>query len=113
MAKKVAILGAGNRGCAFAGHLALKGFEVSLYEDPKFEHNVEEVKERGGIDQSGKAECLCHTRALSRPSLDRGFYQYHTLFLYDGHMLSHTDCLSHNSYLVAFDNEIGASQIVV
>ena len=56
MIKKVAVLGAGHGGCTFAGHLALKGFEVGLYEDPKFKHNVEEVKARGGIDLTGKVE---------------------------------------------------------
>jgi len=53
MNKKIAILGAGNGGFAFSGHLALKGFEVRLYEDPKFEKNIEEVKVKGGIEVSG------------------------------------------------------------
>lgn len=56
MVEKVAILGAGNGGCAFSGHLALKGFEVGLYEDPKFKKNIEEVKDRGGVELSGKIE---------------------------------------------------------
>ena len=38
---------------AFSGHLALKGFEVRLYEDPKLEKNIEEVKVKGGIEVSG------------------------------------------------------------
>lgn len=53
MSKKVAILGAGNGGSGFAGHLALKGFDVRLYEDPQFKSNVEEIIERGGIDVRG------------------------------------------------------------
>ena len=53
MMKKIAILGAGNGGFAFSGHLALKGFEVRLYEDPKFGKNIEEVKVKGGIEVSG------------------------------------------------------------
>jgi len=53
MMKKIAILGAGNGGFAFSGHLALKGFEVRLYEDPSFEKNIEEVKNKGGIEVSG------------------------------------------------------------
>jgi len=48
MIKKVAILGAGNGGCTFAGHLAIKGFNVALYEDPKFENNLKGIIERGG-----------------------------------------------------------------
>ena len=50
MVKKVAVLGAGNGGCAFAGHLVTKGFEVGLYEDPKFRKNIDEVKEKGGVE---------------------------------------------------------------
>ena len=53
MMEKIAILGAGNGGFAFSGHLALKGFEVRLYEDPSFEKNIEEVKNKGGIEVSG------------------------------------------------------------
>jgi len=56
MIKKIAILGAGNGGCAFAGHLAMKGFEVGLYEDPKFGKNIEAVKARGGVELTGKVE---------------------------------------------------------
>ena len=53
MMEKIAILGAGNGGFAFSGHLALKGFEVRLYEDPKFGKSIEEVKVKGGIEVSG------------------------------------------------------------
>jgi len=67
MAKKVAVLGAGNGGCAFAGHLATKGFEVGLYEDPKF--GVEGIKEAGGIELSGKFEGFGR---LSKVSTDIG-----------------------------------------
>jgi len=54
MINKVAVLGAGNGGCAFSGHLAMKGFEVRLYEHPKFEKNIEEIRERNGIELKGK-----------------------------------------------------------
>ena len=56
MMEKIAILGAGNGGFAFSGHLALKGFEVRLYEDPSFEKNIEEVKNKGGIEVTGAIE---------------------------------------------------------
>lgn len=49
MTDKYAVLGAGNAGFAFAGHLALKGYNVNLYEDPKFEKNLEAIKANGGI----------------------------------------------------------------
>ena len=53
MVKNIAVLGAGHGGLAFSGHLALKGFEVRLYEDPKLEKNIEEIKAKGGIEISG------------------------------------------------------------
>jgi len=53
---KISILGAGNGGCAFSGHLAMKGFEVVLYEDQKFEKNLEGIKEQGGINLIGAVE---------------------------------------------------------
>jgi opine dehydrogenase len=56
MIKKIAILGAGNGGCTFAGHLAIKGFNVALYEDPKFEHNLTGIIERGGIKLTGSIQ---------------------------------------------------------
>lgn len=49
MSTKYAVLGAGNAGFAFAGHLGLKGFSVNLYENPKFEKNLDVVKQNGGI----------------------------------------------------------------
>lgn len=49
MSKKYAVLGAGNAGFAFAGHLGLEGFDVNIYEDPKFEDNIQTIKKNGGI----------------------------------------------------------------
>ncbi|MBN1547564.1 MAG: NAD/NADP octopine/nopaline dehydrogenase family protein [Syntrophaceae bacterium] len=51
--KKIAILGAGNGGCTFAAHLGLKGFEVTLYENPQFEKNILPIRKRGGIELVG------------------------------------------------------------
>jgi len=56
MIKKIAVLGAGNGGCAFSGHLAMKGFEVRLFEHPEFEKNIEEIRERNGIELIGKVK---------------------------------------------------------
>jgi len=53
MIKKIAILGAGNGGCAFAGYLAIKGFEVNLYENQRFKENIIPIKIRGGIEVTG------------------------------------------------------------
>ena len=56
MIRKIAVLGAGHGGCAFSGHLAMKGFEVGLYEHQKFKKNIEEIKERGGVELTGAIE---------------------------------------------------------
>lgn len=49
---KFAILGAGHGGLAMAGHLALMGFEVSLYN--RGEERLWGVAARGGIDLEGE-----------------------------------------------------------
>lgn len=54
--QKIAVLGAGNGGCTFSGHLALKGLEVVLFEFPSFEKNIEEIKKRGGVQLTGVLE---------------------------------------------------------
>lgn len=55
---KFAVIGAGNGGCAMAAHLALKGFDVTLYN--RSEKRLEPIRARGGIllegvDESGFA----------------------------------------------------------
>ena len=47
---RVAILGAGNGGCAAAADLTLRGHSVALYDLPQFEHVLEPIRERGGIE---------------------------------------------------------------
>ena len=51
---KVSILGAGNGAHAMAGHLALEGFSVKLYN--KFEHEIVPMRERGGVQVEGVVE---------------------------------------------------------
>ncbi len=41
--KKIAVLGAGNGGHAMAAHKTTEGFEVSLYELPRFENNIQSI----------------------------------------------------------------------
>lgn len=53
--KKIAILGAGNGGQTAAADLSLAGFEVNLYESPKFENNIKAIIEREGIKITGVA----------------------------------------------------------
>ncbi|WP_366922129.1 NAD/NADP octopine/nopaline dehydrogenase family protein [Metallumcola ferriviriculae] len=47
--EKVAILGAGNGGITAAADLGHRGFEVRLYELPRFSQNLDPVIKRGGI----------------------------------------------------------------
>lgn len=51
MKPKVAVLGAGNGGHAFAGDLALRGFPVRLYN--KFPHEIVELQAAGGVRLEG------------------------------------------------------------
>lgn len=50
----VAVLGAGNGAHAVAGHLAVKGFPVRLYN--KFEGELAPIKEQGGVTLEGEVE---------------------------------------------------------
>lgn len=51
---KVAVLGAGNGGHAMAGHLALKGFPVRVFN--RFEEETVHLQERGGVTLQGAVE---------------------------------------------------------
>ncbi len=53
-ASKVAVLGAGNGGHAMAGHLALKGVPIRLYN--KFEEEIEAMREQKGVTLEGAVE---------------------------------------------------------
>jgi len=47
--KKIAVIGAGNGGHAMAAHKTLDGFEVSLFELPRFADNIRQVLDTGQI----------------------------------------------------------------
>ena len=53
MKHKIAILGGGNGAHAAAGDLSLRGFDVTLYEDPRFTKNMEKVFETKTIEMKG------------------------------------------------------------
>ena len=53
MSEKIAIIGAGNGGFAMAADLSLEGYEVNLFELPRFKANITSVLEKGGIEISG------------------------------------------------------------
>lgn len=50
---KIAILGAGNGGCAAAADWSLAGFKVSLFDFEGFPETIRAVKEQGGIHSEG------------------------------------------------------------
>jgi opine dehydrogenase len=52
---KFAVLGGGHGGLALTGRLSAAGYEVNLYEHPRFENNIKPVKELGGIEIAGPA----------------------------------------------------------
>ncbi len=56
MIKKVAVLGAGNAGCTFSGHLGMKGFKVRLFEYPRYKANIEGIIEKGGVEVTGAVQ---------------------------------------------------------
>jgi opine dehydrogenase len=47
--RKIAILGAGNGGLTAAADLTRRGFEVRLFELPRFAQNLEPIRRKGGI----------------------------------------------------------------
>lgn len=53
MKQVVSVLGAGNGGQALAGHLALKGYNVRLFEHPDFGEKIVHIGEKGGIELRG------------------------------------------------------------
>jgi opine dehydrogenase len=54
-AKVVAVIGAGNGGCATAADLALSHWDVNLFEFPRFKNNIEPLIAQGGIHITGAA----------------------------------------------------------
>lgn len=49
--KKIAVLGAGNAGCAAAAHLTMRGYQVSMFN--RWESEIDPIRERGGIQIKG------------------------------------------------------------
>jgi len=49
--QRIAVLGAGNGGCAVAADLTRQGYEISLY--TRSESTLQPIKERGGLEYTG------------------------------------------------------------
>jgi len=56
MNEMIAVIGAGNGGCAIAAHLVLQGHKVNLYEIPELADKFKPLVEKKEIIISGKAE---------------------------------------------------------
>lgn len=54
-AKRIAVIGAGAGGCSISGNMALAGHSVNLYELPRFEENITQIVESGGVEVTGTA----------------------------------------------------------
>jgi len=50
---KISVLGAGNGGQTLSAHLAIKGFEVNLFEHPKFKENIKKIIKKRSIKLTG------------------------------------------------------------
>ncbi|NVM54369.1 MAG: NAD/NADP octopine/nopaline dehydrogenase family protein [Candidatus Helarchaeota archaeon] len=50
---KVTVLGAGHGGLTFTGDLILRGYDVTLYELPRFIANIKPILDRGGFEIHG------------------------------------------------------------
>lgn len=53
--KRVAVLGGGGTGCCFAAALALRGFEVCLFEQREYWHeHIDGILRKGGLEVTGQ-----------------------------------------------------------
>src|SRR5687768_16958197 len=67
--KKIAVLGAGNGGCAAAADLTLRGFEVRLFS--RSEATLNPIAKRGGIELIENGSAKFATPYLTSPHLSR------------------------------------------
>jgi len=67
---RIAVLGAGNGGCAAAADWALAGFEVSLFDFDAFPENIRAIHEQGGVFAEGDVHGLA-PMAYAGHSIDR------------------------------------------
>ncbi|WP_369518109.1 NAD/NADP octopine/nopaline dehydrogenase family protein [Intestinimonas butyriciproducens] len=52
--KKVTVLGGGGTGCTMAADLALRGFDVTLWEDARYWDNLRDIQEVGSVELVGR-----------------------------------------------------------
>src|SRR5438067_10397880 len=62
-APAVAVIGAGNVGCALAGDLALRGADVRLFN--RSPERLEPIRRAGGVTVTGEVEGFARLRAIT------------------------------------------------
>lgn len=67
--KRIAIIGAGNGGCAIAGDMTLAGHECRLFEFPEYADNIAAIQNTGGIEVTGIARTGFAKLALATTDL--------------------------------------------
>lgn len=67
--KRIAIIGAGNGGCAIAGDMTLAGHECRLFEFPEYADNIAAIENTGGIEVTGIARTGFAKLALATTDL--------------------------------------------
>lgn len=77
-AHKIAVLGAGNGGQALAGHLAMRGHDVSLYDIDR--EKIRALQSRGQITILGKLEGTVTVKLITA-SLDEAIADREILFV--------------------------------
>ncbi len=67
--KRIAIIGAGNGGCAIAGDMTLAGHECRLFEFPEYADNITPIRHTGGLEVTGIARTGFAKLALTTTDL--------------------------------------------
>lgn len=67
--KTIAVIGAGNGGCAIAGDMTLAGHECRLFEFPEYADNIAPMQATGGIEVTGIARTGFARLALATTDL--------------------------------------------
>ncbi len=63
--ERIAVLGAGNGGQAMAGHLGMRGFDVTLFQLPAFEESIAPIRTTGVITLTGHLQGEGSVRATT------------------------------------------------
>lgn len=131
----VAVLGAGNQGTIMAGVLALAGFDVALFELPRFQSQLDPIRKRGGIEVYGSYGTGLSLPALLTKEIEEAVYKRDVLlfavpayghaeftracapFLSDGQLLVYISCfgamrMQHLLWELELEADVTVSEIL-